>query len=1230
MNIQLKVLRHLAWVFAFIAASAQTEDIDIFAGTRTVDTGLPNVVFVLDNTANWSRQGQQWPDGDTQGESELIAIKQVLASAVNKLNVGLMMYEAEDSSENDGGYTRFDLQPLDPNAYLRISNILDNIDVNDETEKVNASNAYGVLPEDFYNYLAGRDQSNDGDATTSIADEEAYQSNYDTFESPLTADSLCADTYMIYIGNNKNGNVAGDDSRSSTALHNAYIDAGFDEGAPNALAQESGGTPLGMPEFTTVESTEEVCTGGEPTDGGTEYFGGYTIPASATSDCYRSNKLGDCAAAECPADAPDGTCSCAAPTLDDASCGNRELKYTVTVDTWEVVTPPGTTPVVCEDVTTTVSTPTGDVNTTLGRSYNMDDWTEFMFNVGVRVQGNADIDGDGVEEPFDERVKVKTYTIDVFNKQDEADLSSLWFSAANAGGGRYFQAKSQQAIIDAIESAFGDIISKASAFSAVTLPLSSTNQRRVDNEVYIGMFRPAPGKKPRWYGNLKRYQLALFNGDPRLADVNLNLAINPQTGFARDCSESFWSEDSNTYWQSLGVEPTMESECSAAVSASKQWSDLPDGPFVEKGGVAQQIRQLSAGSSRKLLTVAAGLIANVTDDAHATAVGGQSVLDYFRGDSVGADGEGVPGSGLRPSIHGDVIHSRPLTVRYDADTVVAFYGANDGLYRAVSTDSGEELWGLVAPEHMGQLERLYDNDPYVDFEGASQEDDLTYEKKDYFFDGPTGLVVDYAAAVSAGSSGVGALERAYIYPTMRRGGRMVYGINVTDPNDPQLLWRHGCEDDTADNCTTIANPAGFTNDGTAETDFSNIGQTWSTPIGATIEEYPGSAADPNAVVIFGGGFDDCLNADDAAYPGACSTANGKGVYVLDAVTGDLVQYFETDAPVITDIAVVDVDVDGAIEFAYVGDAKGNLYRIRFADLVTRLPLGDVPDNAITARVHPSDYVDGTNEKWIIEKIAYVPSYDVGGKAIQPRFFNSPAAAVLPGGGGKIGVTIGTGDRERPLEANYPYAEDVQNKMYFLADDPNKDWAAEVAAGLEMPPETWTRTALNLEGVTMFDVEGDTFEADEDFTSFDGWYFDLPDANVGEQVANPAVIGGKKVFFNTFQPGGPSTGICSEPIGVGRSYAIDWLNPEPDVGTEIAGGGLPIPPIIATVKIPPGCIEDNCTEPPAEDPCAAADNECEVRTICIGCDGFEPIPIDPLVDPTLQRVYRIEDMDRLTN
>ncbi|PKO60934.1 MAG: hypothetical protein CVU24_10870, partial [Betaproteobacteria bacterium HGW-Betaproteobacteria-18] len=65
-----------------------------------------------------------------------------------------------------------------------------------------------------------------------------------------------------------------------------------------------------------------------------------------------------------------------------------------------------------------------------------------------------------------------------------------------------------------------------------------------------------------------------------------------------------------------------------------------------------------------------------------------SLINWVRGENNFGD-EASPDSPytVRPSIHGDVLHSRPLTINFGTDVaphVVVFYGANDGVFRAVN------------------------------------------------------------------------------------------------------------------------------------------------------------------------------------------------------------------------------------------------------------------------------------------------------------------------------------------------------------------------------------------------------------------------------------------------------------------------------------------------------------------------------------------------------------------
>src|SRR3954465_14986526 len=67
------------------ASPAKAEDIDLFvSGAGAATPVKPNILIILDNSANWNSNSQHWPApaGETgtfkQGQSELRAIKRVL------------------------------------------------------------------------------------------------------------------------------------------------------------------------------------------------------------------------------------------------------------------------------------------------------------------------------------------------------------------------------------------------------------------------------------------------------------------------------------------------------------------------------------------------------------------------------------------------------------------------------------------------------------------------------------------------------------------------------------------------------------------------------------------------------------------------------------------------------------------------------------------------------------------------------------------------------------------------------------------------------------------------------------------------------------------------------------------------------------------------------------------------------------------------------------------------
>ncbi|MFZ8955188.1 MAG: hypothetical protein ACO2ZW_09360, partial [Burkholderiaceae bacterium] len=157
------------------------EDIDLFASglvNGAAASAVPNVIFVLDNTSNWSRQSQQWPDGK-QGESEVQAIYDTLnelRAQGKNLNVALMEFTTGGTANQDGGYVRHKLQSV-LSDWDELDATLTHIKENITTavEKRNSNSAYGNLAYDIYAYLAGEAQSFEGDGTPST---KARQQRY--------------------------------------------------------------------------------------------------------------------------------------------------------------------------------------------------------------------------------------------------------------------------------------------------------------------------------------------------------------------------------------------------------------------------------------------------------------------------------------------------------------------------------------------------------------------------------------------------------------------------------------------------------------------------------------------------------------------------------------------------------------------------------------------------------------------------------------------------------------------------------------------------------------------------------------------------------------------------------------------------------------------------------------------------------------------------------------------
>ena len=1066
-----------------LAPPALADDIDIFLGMSGGTGDAPNVMILIDNGPNWSRVSQGWPDPNnpgatiTQGQAELNAMIQVLGATAARA-------QSQGQPINVGLalLTPYNTGTSSGGGYIRFG-ARDMTVPNNLTalQTLLGNIAQCVNPSGGCGGSANESLSGMSHKDETAAFYELYK--YFSGLTPYTGGPNAVNTWDDIAGN-----LAYDASGRALTASALGLTSGF------AIANGVYQTPISA---------------------------GH--PCAANYIIYIANN-------------------------SQGSIGPFENVYEPTV------------------VPALAALPASGAGDTW-----LDEWTRYLLQSGAVVPAGNN------------NGSIVTYVLDAYNKQNNAGYSVSLQAAAHQGGGLYKQVSTENAVETALLNIFEQIQAVNSTFASASLPVNATNRAQDQNQVYIPMFRPDAKLQPRWFGNLKQYQLINSGGQIELGDAKGNPAINPLTGFPTDCAVSFWTTDSTDlthypsgYWNfGISTSPTsgvsnttLESiyaKGGCVTTIKSPYGDRPDGPIVEKGGVAEVIRKgnnpPATNSSPTWLPSARNVLtANASNQLVPFSVANTGLpaplVNWVLGQDVQDENGNLNVLETRPSVHGDEIHSRPLPIDYGSGTVRVFYGSNDGTLRAVDGSTGQELWAFVAPEFYSPTPAIYPGAtptglerlmwsgmtdaqnnqiaPLVYFPSSPPGVTPTPVRKDYFFDGSIGL---YEGPVNVTT---GASSPVWIYPSMRRGGRMLYGIDVTDPTSPAILWKFGCPDLTDDaNCVGGATA-------------SSIGQTWSMPAAAASVLGWGAP-----VVIVGGGYDSCedLNTPTPNVPVAPATAppctKGGGVYVLDARLGTQLAFFDTNvrdsngaliAParsVAADVALISVAGAGVVDHAYAVDTGGNIWRIDF---------------------------NANKAQWVMNRVAYT-------NGAGRKFLFPPALLAAPGN--QVYVAIGSGDREHPLQAQYPYTA-VLNRFYVFKDN--------LAS---------TTGALNLDDTTQMDdftygggdpgpsgaTNGTTCGTPGVLpaSTMRGWFMNLNQNGQGEQTVTSAVIAAGMVAFNTNRPVPKNQGSCATMLGAAYGYWINLFNASGGISatgqacgglrdSPFVGAGLPPSPVVASVPV----------------------------------------------------------------
>lgn len=1012
----------------------RADDIDIFLGAQSSTVNAPNIIFLLDNTDNWSANDPAW--GESHGQAELAAINAQLAkiSSTRPANVGVALLTTKGkgwtSGQVGGGYMRYGVRDMTVTKNMTaLTNMLNGIsgNITSPTEKLvgQTTKDEGAAFYEIYKYLSG---------------------------------------YTPYTG-----------VYDATDKQNQYVDIFGNTGASGGDGYTGYEQLLMVPSVPVNTDIWAIAPLNETVQGNLVAQNNYISPINANNPCaatyivYVSN-------------------TSSASALVSTGLYNYQSSG----------------PTVGPAIPTTAA-----MDTTL------DEWTYYLRTNGVSVPAG---NNNGA---------VITYVLDVYNGSPPSPApgySGSLQQAAKMGGGKYFQVGSPAALGSTLGMIFAEIQAVNSTFASASLPVNTTNRSQNLNQVFIPMFRPDPQSRPLWMGNLKQYQLINLLGSIDLGD-NSNPpidAVNPLTGFITPCAQSFWTTDSSTdysgaaYWSSdIFDNPMARGTCPGTVTPNSKYSDAPDGPIVEKGGVAEVIRKGNNppttnstptwAVNRNVYTLNGLTSLNLTSFRSSTFGGAnQTLANFIWGQDINDENQNGNTTEVRPSLHGDEIHSRPLPIDYGATGVVVYYGSNDGMLRAINASTGAELWAFVAPEFYNSnaaFTRLMNDSPQISYPGMPTGIIPTPIPKDYYFDGSIGQYQ------TANDSSV------WIFPSMRRGGRTVYAFDVTTPTSPALKWKIGCpypEGYSGGNTTGCTAGAG------------GIGQTWSTPVvAASVLGYTGP------VVLMGGGYDTCEDANTATP--SCSSPLGAAVYAIDANTGAIIKTFSTTRSVVADVALIAVANTGVVDHAYAADTGGNIYRIDFGSSVSN---------------------------WNIYKVA--STSQTSGR----KFLFSPA--LLSANGGNIYVALGSGDREHPLQSEYPYGG-VTNRFYVYLDN------------------LASTATTNLDGSSMSDYTAlptsSTNCAPQGILpggTAKGWYMNLNQYGTGEQTVSTALIAGGAVAFSTNRPIPATAGTCAN-LGQALGYWVNLFNaagtitaPSSTCGvsraSQFIGGGLPPSPVMANVVV----------------------------------------------------------------
>ncbi len=722
---------------------------------------------------------------------------------------------------------------------------------------------------------------------------------------------------------------------------------------------------------------------------------------------------------------------------------------------------------------------------------------------------------------------------------------------------QHYDATNAQQLTAAFQSIFQNIEQVSSdTFVAPAVSVNSFNRQETRSDVYFAVFEP--NNSPRWYGNVKKYRLKVDTSTNELnfIDVNDNLAVDPSTGFFIDTARSFWSD-------------------------SADGAEIREGGFAGELDIVDRPRSLYANLDPTNTTVDQLTLTNFVDqiartdtdgdgdivgDADDIDIGAQVNPDIVTNTSniarwsLGLDVDDELGAGVtNPNFFvADTLHSTPYVVSFGTSAStpndVIFATTNQGMIHAIDGSSGEELWAYLPDETLFKNLGAY----YNDTDGSP-----------HFY----GLDSEIAFDVERNPTS-NAIDKANLFFGQRRGGKKYFGISVKDARPTSTLPAGP---------GTPATPV-FATGGPVKklwtlSNLPRMGQSWATPIPATINYCTGSADStcaPRDVLIISGGYDpkydDYENANGTVktLSSLSGQVEGNAIYIVDNHDGNgdgIPDNVTNGQPALlwmagrtgqvadssrdfsssemthsfpSEPAVIDADFDGVADLMFAVDIAGRVWRFDFRGHVDTSGGGiEIDDNDIR-----SDNNNGTNKEVSGGIIA-----ELSESSRNRRFYNPLDVSITPRDSGQLpryNIVTGSGYRAHPLHDETTENNGDNNRIYAVFDrnllfpQLTSDSNGDPDGGITYNYDESGGSLSRIEAGDLGEIDSST-TLDVTSTHENGFYVDLL-KGTSEKMINRTITKNFRVLAVSYSPTPVSTtasnAVCQQDLGSSSLYQID--------------------------------------------------------------------------------------------